>query len=71
MEKVQSRNDYYDDDDDGEDNDLESAAVAERLIQSGSPGIFQAVEQLGNVFVVVSLQRSNALLEVSGAAAAQ
>lgn len=44
METVQSRNGYdYEDDGDDEDNDLESAAGAQRLIQSGCPGYFQAV----------------------------
>lgn len=40
MKKVQSQNDYDDNDDEG--GDLESAAVAQRLIQSCSPGFFQA-----------------------------
>lgn len=39
---MQSRNDY-DNDDGKENNDLESAAVAERLMQTGSPRVFQAV----------------------------
>lgn len=42
MKEVQSRNDY-DNDDGKENNDLESAAVAERLRQTGSPRVFQAV----------------------------
>lgn len=51
MKKVQSKSDY--DDNDDEDGDLESAAVAQRLIQSCSPGFFQAVV-LGNVFFLFS-----------------
>lgn len=56
MKEVQSRNDY-DNDDGKENNDLESAAVAERLRQTGSPRVFQAVARksvccdLGAAFV--------------------
>lgn len=62
MEKVQSRNDY-----DDEDNDLESAAVAQRLIQSGSPGVFQAVAR--KCFCCDLAAAFERVMMVSGAAA--
>lgn len=66
LKKGQSKSDY--DDSDDEDGDLESAAVAQRLIQSCSPGFFQAVV-VGNVFFCDLVATFVCVLVVSGAAA--
>lgn len=46
-------NNYEDDVDDGEDNDLESAAVAQRLIRTSSPGVFQPAAGCSMIVVFI------------------